>query len=89
VHGHLVESASDMISRTRIRVPIGIGTGRRGHGCSAWLKTSVIVIAVPAYLGGVADFATDLALRPRQRCYELELNLLLGPLHGLRPRPLP
>jgi hypothetical protein len=89
VHGHLVESASDMISRTRMRVPIGIGTGRRGHGCSAWLKTSVLVIAVEAYLGGVADFAADLALRPRQRCDEPEFNMLLGPLHGPRPRPLP
>jgi hypothetical protein len=52
-----------VICRAEVRVPIGVGTGRRSHHCSAWLRTSVLMIAVPTYLGGVTNFFADLALR--------------------------
>jgi hypothetical protein len=64
VHGQFVEGASDVIHHTGVCVPIGIGTGRRrSHCCGAWLRISVLVIAVPTNLGSVTIFSADLALR--------------------------
>jgi hypothetical protein len=55
VHAQLVEATGDVIGGTGVHITIDVNVGGGGHNCSAWLRTTVLLIAVPTYLGGVVD----------------------------------
>jgi hypothetical protein len=64
MHGELIKIACNMVCSTRICIPIVVGSTNGYKSGSTRLKTGIVLIPVPALLGGVTDLRTHLTLMP-------------------------